>query len=231
MFTSCWKPLSSFVSWLSSFPQWKVPTLRAIIMFGNINHTNLPFELPNDKTFRMRTKQNTQAEFHVKHWCLPPAPTGSAGCLMSFCSSQGVFKCTNWVMFPAAWDTFDELADMKTSTSLCVKICAPLQPLTGNCSFLRSRPRRSSILETSSRVDESRKITACPLLPLFYPSDSDCFLHGETLWAFKSRESYINLETKKTTFLPLSLFLSTLCFSLSNTHSGLETKLIKNWAE
>ncbi len=49
MFTSCWKPLPSFVSWLVSSPQWKVPTLSTVIVFGNINHTNLPFELPNDK--------------------------------------------------------------------------------------------------------------------------------------------------------------------------------------
>lgn len=94
------------------------------------------------------------------------------------------FKCTNWVMFTVAWDTFDELADMKTShsTSLCVKICAPLQALTGNCSFLRSRPRRSSMSEASSRLQESRDIIEFPLCHYFIPpiQTAFCVIHART---------------------------------------------------
>lgn len=80
MFTSRWKPPLSFVNWITSCPQWEVPTLCVVIMFGNTNHTNLPLELPNDKQqMTCPGGPNTGAEFHVRPWCLPPATADSAG--------------------------------------------------------------------------------------------------------------------------------------------------------
>lgn len=50
MFTSCYKPLPSFVNWLTASPQWKVPTLCAATVFANINHTNRQhFEMTSNR--------------------------------------------------------------------------------------------------------------------------------------------------------------------------------------
>lgn len=180
MFTSCYEPLPSFVNWLTSSPQWKVPTLYTVTVFANINHTNRHhFEQPNDKQqMTCPSGQSTQAEFLSNTdayrlflkallglaWPCHAAPL------------RECFKCTNWVMFTAAWDTFDELTDMGTSqsTSLCVKICAPSQPLTVNWSFLRSRLRRSSMLETSSNLKRV-ETSLSPHYATILSSDSDCF--------------------------------------------------------
>lgn len=159
----------------------KVPTQIAVIVFGNINLTNLPFELPNDKQqMTCPCGQNTTLECFVSNtdaYHLLQALLGLSDHVMLLLSSvqTGLFS------LQLAWDTFD---DMKTShsTSLRVKICAPSQPLTANCSFLRSRPRRSSMLETSSRLEEKRN-TESPLCHYFIPpiQTAFCVIHARTL--------------------------------------------------
>lgn len=140
------------------------------------------------------TKHYTQAEFHVKHWCLPPAPTGSAGTVWPCHAAplRECFKSTNWVMFSVAWDIFDELADMKTSHSILlrVKICAPWQPLAVNRSFLRSRTQKKQHVGDLIKAPREPKnqLKWVPIMPLFYPSDSDCFLRYSCLYMAKHFE-------------------------------------------
>lgn len=117
----------------------------------------------------------TKQQFHVKQWRLAAASTGSAGTAWPCHAAplRECFECTNWLMFPAAWDTFDELSDMRTSHNVSCfwRMCAPSQRLTENCSFfcVRSRPKRSSVLETSSSLLEMRNITESPLCHYFIP--------------------------------------------------------------
>lgn len=100
--------------------------------------------------------------------------------------SQGLFLSaqTGLYSLQLAWDTFDALADTPTSqrTAFCVKMCAPSQPLTENCSFARSRPSEGSMLETSSRLGKSRNFTEFPLCRRFIPPIQTffCVIHART---------------------------------------------------
>lgn len=144
----------------------RFPTLCPVTVFADINHTNRQhLEIPNDKqqmTCPFQTKHSSWVS--VKHWCLPSAPEGSAGTVWP-CHAAPLRE---WSV--QTQDTVDELVDMRTSHStLCVKICASYQALAVNWSFLRSRRRRSSMLETSSSLEEISKHLWVPIMPQFYP--------------------------------------------------------------
>lgn len=180
------------------------------------------------------TKHNTRAEFHVKHWCLPPAPTGPAGTVWPCHAAplRECFKCINWVMFTAAclghfWWTHwhgDITRYIIVSEDMCTIATADRKLLffwdQGPEEAACWRPHQGLKRDEKSLSSHYATILSFRFRLLFALF---MLVHGETLWAFKSWGSYINLETKKTS-LPLSLsFCLTLCFTLLNTHSGLET--------
>ena len=195
--------------------------------------THNRWRAPMDQNLKQSFMPNTDA-----YRLLRQALLGLSGHVMG--SVGECFKCTNWVMFTAAWDTFDELADLRTShtTSSFVKICASSQPADRELLFwLRSRPRRSSMLETSSSLEERQNIIESQLCHCFYPPDSDSLWRSSYSYMakhfelFKNCESSIHLETKKKNpFLSFSLCV-TLCFTLLKTHIGPETKLINSLEE
>lgn len=79
------------------FPRFALPSCLV---------TSTTRELPNDK--RQMTcpcGQNTQEEFHVRQWFLPPAPAGSVWPCHA-AALRDCFKCTNWVMFTVARGAF-----------------------------------------------------------------------------------------------------------------------------
>lgn len=234
------RPQPSFVDWITSSLQWKVPTLRP--GFGTINHTALLlFEL-------LSNKQQVTCPCGQNNWVSCQALTFSC-CLrrpcwdcmtMSRCSSQGVLRVHKLANVPCGlghfwWTLWHE--DISQYV-VFLRMCAPSQRLTENCSFfcVRSRPKRSSVLETSSSLQEMRNITESPLCHYFIPPIQTAVgvIHART-WrntlSFKKKLRKIDsLENQNTSLAP-SLSVSLFVSSFLNAHSGLETKLINNQAE
>ncbi len=240
MFASRWKPLPSFVNWLASCLQCNVPTLSAAILFGNINHTNLPFELPNDMQQMTCDPVNK-----TQHLCRVSCQTlMRTACLSGLCrdrltaswsSSQGVFSSvqTGLCSLQLARDTFDELVDTKTTTKHGVIWEVLCTITTADSELLFSwdqGPEKTACWRPHQglkRAETSLSPHYAFILSLQFRLEFTLFMlaHGETLWAFKSWGSHINLESTKHPSLCLSVCLR---FTLLCTHSGLETKLIKN---
>lgn len=170
--TSCSSLRHLWPSELSCFRccQGKVPTLKAVITFGNITRTKLPFGLPDNKQqMTCPCGQNTALEqsFHVKRWCLPPASAGSAGTVWP-CRATPRGECfstlqTGLCSLPLAWNTFDERAYICLCEEMCTIITADCGQFFLVCLFFRSRLRRNNMLETSSRLEEGWNNTESPL--------------------------------------------------------------------
>lgn len=128
---------------------------------------------------------------------------------MSCCSSRGVFSRLQTGLCPlllAAWNTFDELVHIVLCEDISTAVTADSELIFLNF-FFRSRPRRSSMLETSSRAETSLSPHYASILSLRFKLGFGLFMlvHGGRLWALKSWGSYINLGAKKTSLFSLCL--------------------------
>lgn len=234
MFTSCWKPLPSFVNWLTSCPLWTVPTLGTVILFGNINHTDVPFELPNDEQqMTCPCGQNTALEqsfmsnadaYRLLLWAL----LGLSDRVMLLLSGN-VFKCTNWVTFTAAclghfwWTHWHEgiTKPIVVCEDMCTDAAADSELL-----FFEIKAVKKQHVGDLIKAWRELKHHGVPIMPLFYPSDSDWFLRYSCLYMvkhfelLKAEEAISIWKPEKHPFPSLSLSVSLFV--------GLETKLIKN---
>lgn len=95
---------------------------------------------------------------------------------MSCCSSQGAFSSLQTGLCSLR---LDELVHIVLCEDMCTITTADSGLLLF---FFRSRPRRSSMLETSSRLEESQHITESPLCLYFIPQIQTgiCVIHART---------------------------------------------------
>lgn len=160
-----------------------VPTLIIVIVYGNINHTNLPFELPNDKQqMTCPSGQNTQAVFMSNtdaHRLLLKALLGLSDHVTLVLSGSVSSAQTGLCSLQLGTLLMNSLtrkhhtqrcAVCDVCEDMCIIATADSEPL-----FLRSRPRRSKMLKTSSELEERRNITESPLCHYFIPSIQTAF--------------------------------------------------------
>lgn len=168
VFTSWWTAITSSL-------QWKVPTHHPV--FAAINHTELLQQMtcPCGQNSRVSCQALTV-------WPCHAAPL------------RECFKCTNWVMFPAAWDTYDELSDTRTSHNM---------PYLWRCAHQFDCWQRTALFLWDQgpkeaacwRPHQASKKCETSLSPHYATILSPWFrrllalfmlVHGETLWALKS---------------------------------------------
>lgn len=137
------------------------------------------------------TKHGTRAEFHVKRWSLPPASAGSAGTVWP-CHAAPLRE-----RFQVYKLGYVHCGLMNSSTSFCVKICAPSQPPTVDCFFfiLDQGPEEAAcwrLHQDSKRAKTSLSPHHASTLSLRFRLvfALSMLVHGGTLWAFKSGGSY-----------------------------------------
>lgn len=222
MFTSCYKPLPSFVNWLTASLQWKFPTLCTVIVFANINHTNRQhFEIPNDKQqMTCPSGQSTRAEFLSNtdaYRLLLKALLGLSDHVMLLLSGRVSSVQTELCSLQLGTLLMNLLTRGHHTVHCVWRYVHHINHWQWTDLFWDQgweeaacwRPHQAlKRFETSppqSPLCHNFILRFRLLLELFV------LVHDETLWAFKSWRNYIHVEARKTS-LPLSLSVSVSLF-------------------